>query len=560
MSKLVLPPPVDIGLPERFSSWRQGQPEAIEFAIDDPRRFKGLVLPTGAGKSLIYMTVPQLTGWRTVILTSTKALQRQLVNDFASDTTALMQGQRNYECLAVQPGRELSGAFGSASTFTATVDQGPCHSGVACSLQESGCGYYDAIRAIFKAQVVITNYAWWFSLVMNPKITLRPDLLVLDEAHAAPDALADAIGATLKVSDVREFLPNKHYEMPDDVKATDAWVEWAGRSAAKLASMLEGTRAHDRDTARRLRRGQSIFYALSRIAKIEPALLIVTPEMDGTELKFDVVWAAEYAEPWLFRGVPRVILTSATMSKHTGEMLGIMDKHLGLFEAGEGFDLRRRPVYVLPAQDVITGSRVNVDHRIDARREAIWLAHIDKILTARGDRKGIIHSISYGRRDMLMAKSACRDRMMTHGRHDAAERIAQYRQAPRDSGAILVSPAVTTGYDFPGDECEYQIVAKIPFPDGRDPITASRSLVDKKYPSYLAMQQLVQMAGRGMRSADDRCETFLVDGHASWFMSKHADLAPKWFRRAVRHVTEIPAAPPRVNVQPSLATRDGDSE
>lgn len=556
---LALPPPCDIGLPARFQAWRPGQVEAIEFAIDDPRRFKGLVLPTGAGKSAIYMTIPRLTGWRTVVLTSTKALQRQLASEFEDETTALMQGQRNYECVAVQPGRELANSFGSANSWALMVDQGPCHSGVSCSLMENGCGYYDAIRAVMKADIVITNYAWWFTLLMNSKVTLRPDLLVLDEAHAAPDALADALGATLKCAEVREFLPHKHFEMPPAEDAAQ-WIAWAGRAASHLARMLEGTTAHDRETASRLRRAQALQRACSRIAKIDPALLIVTPEMDGAEYKFDVIWAAEYAEPWLFRGVPRVVLTSATMSRHTGEMLGLMEKQLGMYEAGEGFDRRRRPVYVCPAIDIITGDKVRVDHRMNARHEEVWLQHIDRIVERRGDRKGIIHSISYRRRDMLMAKSIHRGRMLTHGRHDTAERIAEYRRAARDSGAVLVSPAVTTGYDFPGDECEYQIVCKIPFPDGRDPITAARSLVDKKYPNYLAMQQLVQMAGRGMRSADDRCETFIVDAHASWFLSKHGDLMPKWFRQAILHVTEIPVAPPRVNVQPSLAAQESEPE
>jgi Rad3-related DNA helicase len=123
--------------------------------------------------------------------------------------------------------------------------------------------------------------------------------------------------------------------------------------------------------------------------------------------------------------------------------------------------------------------------------------------------------------------------MVTHSRHDTADRIATFRTKP---GAVLVSPSVTTGYDFPFGDCEYQIVCKVPFPDSRDPITAARTLVDPRYPSHLAMQALVQMVGRGMRAPTDQCETFIVDAHAHWFLSKHADLAPKWFRRAVRRL------------------------
>jgi len=100
-------------------------------------------------------------------------------------------------------------------------------------------------------------------------------------------------------------------------------------------------------------------------------------------------------------------------------------------------------------------------------------------------------------------------------------------------------------------QCEFQIIVKIPFPDGRDPVTAARSLVDRKYPAHLAMQTLVQSVGRGMRAADDRCETFVTDAHASWFLSKHSDLAPKWFRKAVKRLDAgmVPQCPPPVDRQ-----------
>jgi ATP-dependent DNA helicase DinG len=116
---------------------------------------------------------------------------------------------------------------------------------------------------------------------------------------------------------------------------------------------------------------------------------------------------------------------------------------------------------------------------------------------------------------------------------------------------VLVSPALTTGYDFPYGECEYQVIAKIPFADMRDPVTKARTLVDPLYPMYVAMQELVQMVGRGMRAADDQCETFVCDGHAAWFLSKHLNLAPQWFRRALRRQSPgaLPAPPPPLEPQ-----------
>lgn len=554
--KLTLPAPCDIGLPAAFTSWRTGQVEAIAFAADDPRRFKGLVLPTGAGKSIIYMAIAKLLARKAVVLTSTKALQRQLGHEFVTDGVVQIQGQRNYQCVAVVPGGELAQEFGDPSArFETMTDHGPCHAGVQCSLMENGCRYYDAIKQALRADLVITNYAWWFTLARNPRISLKPDLLILDEAHAAPDALADALGATLAVREVREFLPGKHYEMPADLTDTASWITWAERSATYLTRSLEGTRASSSQAVKQLRRAKNLLAALERIGGHHPNLLVITPEMDGTELRFDVIWAADLAEQLLFRNVPRVILTSATLTEHTGDLLGLSKGVFGVYEAGDGFNVKRRPVYLYPAKDVVLDRMINVDHKMTDRDIEVWVKHIDAILESRRDRKTIIHSVSYQRRDLLISRSMARERMLTHASHNTAEQIARYKAA--GPGTVLVSPSVTTGYDFPYTDCEVQIVCKIPFPDTRDPITKARTLVDKRYPGYLAMQQIVQMAGRGMRAADDQCETFVVDAHANWFFPKNADLAPKWFRKTWQRPTSLPAPPPRLAVNhPSEADQE----
>lgn len=545
MSKRVsFPPPCDLGLPEQFSGWREGQVDAVLKTIDAPQRFVGQVLPTGFGKSLVYMAVAHLTGRKTVILTSTKALQSQLWRDFQSlDGTVVVQGQRAYLCSALEPGGELASQFTTEGAYRPTyVDHGPCHLGVDCSLKASGCGYFDALRAAKDAKVVITNYAWWFTLVNTPQFRLRPDLLVCDEAHAAPDNLSDAIGASISPELVQRVLGSR---MPGSGQLDQAgWIGWAREKSKRLADILEGTAPRTRDAVIRIRQAQTLLHATKRVAEIKPSLLLVSDEPGA--IRFDVVWAAPYGEQWLFRHTPHVLMTSATMTPHTADLVGILEKDLFMNEAGDGFPRDRRPVYITPARKPPFGEPLQIDHRLTRENEAIWLEHIDRIIASRKDRKGIIHTVSYNRRDTIVGRSEYRDRMMTHGKHDAATQIAAFKAAP--PGTVLVSPSVTTGYDFPYDECEYQIVAKIPMPDARDPVTKARTIVDFRYPAHVAMQELVQSIGRGMRAADDRCETFITDAHAIWFLSKHSDLAPRWFRRAVHRLDAgaIPAAPPRL--------------
>jgi Rad3-related DNA helicase len=259
-------------------------------------------------------------------------------------------------------------------------------------------------------------------------------------------------------------------------------------------------------------------------------------EPHGQTWAFNPVWVSEFAEDTLFHATKKVVLTSATCTRKTAEMLGIDADDLLLHEAPSDFPVERRPVYFHPA--------AKIDFRATESEIRYWLATIDNILRRREDRKGIIHAVSYARAKQIKDYSAFGHRMIVHDSRGTRDAVAEFRAA--GPGAILVSPSVTTGYDFAGDQCEYQIIVKIPFPDRRDPVTAARTAKDATYPSYIAMQELVQAVGRGMRSADDQCETLIVDANCSWFMRKAGELAPFWFRQAYRRVDTLPDPLPKL--------------
>jgi len=194
---------------------------------------------------------------------------------------------------------------------------------------------------------------------------------------------------------------------------------------------------------------------------------------------------------------------------------------------------------------------VKVDFRTDASMERMLIARHDQIVRARQDRKGITHTVSYKRRNMLIEGSEFAKKMVIHDSRTAKSAVEQFKAA--GPGALLVSPAMTTGYDFPMTACEYQIILKIPFPDSRSPVVKARTAADKDYPAYIAMQELVQAVGRGMRSMDDQCEVFVLDDNASWFMSKYRHFAPAWFLQAYRRVETIPLSPPALATMETAA-------
>ena len=84
-------------LPDKFAVLRPQQDKAIQDLLSYKGKNLIQVVPTGVGKSLIYMTWALQLG-RTAILTSTKALQDQLMEDFGGMGVAEIRGKDNYPC------------------------------------------------------------------------------------------------------------------------------------------------------------------------------------------------------------------------------------------------------------------------------------------------------------------------------------------------------------------------------------------------------------------------------------------------------------------------------
>lgn len=533
MSTSWLVDPCEFGFDaDRFPDWRHGQADAIRAALEAPTKHVGLVLPTGAGKSLTALAIARLTGWRTVYLTSTKALQDQIARDFDGLVTVL-KGQSAYVCDALMPGGEFH-------EWNLTGDpkgchEGPCHAGKRCSLKgddgvPASCRYFRAVGKAKNAKLVVTNYAAWLAHRIHAIGLGQTDCLVLDEAHAAPDELASALRVELMdrdVKDLGEHIPGGL------INSDDGWAElkeWASYLGEQLRVQLDTHHPETAGEANHYRRAKRVHAALARIVASDPDITLLKHEYG--RLTIEPVWAATYVD-YLWKNIPKVICMSATVRPKTLELLGIGLPQTTWYETNGDFPVNRRPVYHVRT--------VSVKHNWTPDKEQWWLSRIDDILRARPDVKGIIHTVSYARRNRILQKTQFGDRLITHDREDTAKQVERFKRA--DGPLVLVSPSVTTGYDFPHDECRFQIIGKVPFPDTRDPITERRTVLDPDYPAYVAMQELVQSVGRGMRAKDDWCESFVIDDNFSWFIRKYKSFAPKWFLQSVQTVDVIPRRP-----------------
>jgi Rad3-related DNA helicase len=96
-------------------------------------------------------------------------------------------------------------------------------------------------------------------------------------------------------------------------------------------------------------------------------------------------WPADYAERRLFCGIPKIVLTSATIRPKTLELLAIDNGHVDFHEYPSSFPVDRRPVYFVPS--------VRKDKRATPEHLRAWISKIDAIVRPRLQTKGIIHTV-----------------------------------------------------------------------------------------------------------------------------------------------------------------------
>jgi Rad3-related DNA helicase len=539
---LALPSPVDLGAPATFARWRPGQSAAVEAAINSHKRFLISNLPTGAGKSLIYIIQSILTCSRTAVLTSTKALQSQLLADFAAAGLIEIRGLNSYECIEGRPNGMFRDAkregYRAERGMPMACDEAPCQAGAECYRRDNGCLYYDAYRRAFNpnSRLVVTNYAYWMSIHEYGDGLGAFDMLVMDEAHNAMDELGSFIGTELNPYEVSHVLGNKA-GMP---KADAPWLEWkiwGANWAATVAVEMEVIRLHIKERERvrlrvppatiiRSRDLRRIHRKLKTLARMDDQWVIDWTRDDKSRdiVKFDPVWPGTWAEEKLFLGIKKVVMVSATIRPKTAAMLGVAPANIDFREWPSNFPVRNRPIVWVPT--------ARIDFRTKESTFHTWIKRIDHIIGRRLDRKGIIHSVSYTRAKEIQRHSEYGVRMMLHDSTNTREVIEAFKRSK--DPVILVSPSVTTGYDFKGDYARWQIIAKVPFPDSRDLVMKARVVRDKEYRDYVTIVNLIQMAGRIVRAEDDWGETFIIDDHFSWLFNHNRHMIPRWFAESVR--------------------------
>jgi Rad3-related DNA helicase len=162
---------------------------------------------------------------------------------------------------------------------------------------------------------------------------------------------------------------------------------------------------------------------------------------------------------------------------------------------------------------------------------------IDKLLRARPDRKGLIHTNSYDMNRILtnaLAAAGHANRIITHGPGGAEGALERHRLTPGPT--VLFSPAMIEGIDLADDLSRFQLIVKVPYPVHKDPYVAAR-MRQKGWYEWQTAVRLIQATGRSIRSQDDYAETYIVDSEFGEFRRRSHRLLPEWWLSAVTEPT-----------------------
>lgn len=515
---------------ERYSDWYPRQDEVVSKVMDwipNGNRFFGLSLPTGSGKSLIGAVTIELSDKRAVILTSTKGLQAQIFGDFRELGIVDIRGQNSFMCPASEDAK-------------LRCDEGPCHEGMPCSMKDSGdCPYYGRLASAKRSKIVVTNYHYWLAQNRWSDGIGSRDLLICDEFHLARTALEGHLAVYFGVAEIEQvggWFPENGFETWDD------WRGWASVTAGAAASRAADIK--DMIQAKRSN-GEKIPVSMSNAFRaatlLERKMVAIAEAMGewvwenkGRGWLLTPTWVSPYAG-LLYQEVDKVVVMSAVLTEKTMRIMAIPKDTSKLLEMPSYFPKENTPVqHVKTARIRHTSTPDDLD---------TWVRRIDQIIDRRLDRKGIVFTVSYNRRNFLMQRSRHSDIMVSHDTNSVKSAVDKFKKM--DPPAVLISPAVTSGWDFPGESCEYIILGKVPYPDTSGPVMQARQKGDSEWSSLIAMETLVQSAGRGTRSATDTCEVLICDDNWGWFLQRYKHLAPKWFLDRVRRSSATVPDPPR---------------
>lgn len=508
-----------------FATFRHHQKETLE-KIGKALDTKDVVIlgaPVGSGKSPIAIAIASAFD-DAHILTTQKSLQAQYRKDF-SDSIYIMQGKSNYPC---------------AKDSSLTCAKGPCKSNhhLKCADKEQKfdeCPFYMAVAEAWSSPIILHNFASFLYQTRYAKLFEPRSVLIIDEAHNVEAALMDFISFRVNAKSIGYAIPMKeriedYIEVLKDVKDSISGrleiTKVAFMSADKLMREKMAEEIEDLEKT-----GMKLAFFLTQAEDLGNWVFDYGLDNNGDLewLEMKPIFVSKFAGEFLFRFGTKLVVMSATISPETFcKSLGIPAEKVFHMEIPSTFPVENRPIFRTYVGKI---NNRTLDFMLPGIAEKVT-----KALKHYPDSKGIIHTHTYKISNYIKENVSDRHhRLIFHGNGSGVSREEAIQQHLMSSKAtVLVSPGMTEGIDLVGDLCRWQIMCKVPFLYMGDKQVKARMDKDMLWFQYSAILTIAQASGRGVRSAEDHAEFFILDETFERLYKNFRKHFPQWFCEAVR--------------------------
>jgi len=510
-----------------FKKPRRGQLETISEIIDAiGKGYKYIVLEagTGTGKSAIAASLADMMD-SSYILTITKQLQDQYLKDFPG--FKLVKGRSNFQCK-----NYLN------DNVHQSCDEGKCIvEGADCEYSINNenpptCPYYRQKYEALNSKNVIANYHYMFLELNYVEDFTRRSLMVCDEAHNLESMLMSQLKLEFSKKELKEFIK---YDLTDDViddLNNASYAEWLvfiedikSSYIKELAKIENIDKPGLLEKISALKRKINNCNRFTENIKYDPDSWIIDYDEEYDVLEFKPVKVDNYAVNTLFEYCDVCLFMSATILDYElfAQWLGIPSNDIYAIRRKTPFDNTRNPIIVSDEYN-LSKSYINAN-------ASKTLRLIREILDKHKHEKGMIHTVSAQCMHYLM-DNIHDGRLIAHNARNRSEILDEFKAS--SEALVLVSPSMDEGVDLPGDECRFQIIYKIPYPDLGSKQVKTRIAMDSEWYDYKTSLRLVQTHGRGMRFEEDYCKTYFIDNRLRTY-ALSSRYVPEDFKALIRH-------------------------
>ncbi len=508
---------------------RKNQEIAMEWLLEQDKKYLILEAPVGTGKSFIGLGFADYLNYSSYIMTPQRILQKQYEDSFTDENIkiASLYGKSNYKC--VKGTNCLIGGLLKPSCKT--------------------CPHKNAKNRALDSKHTVLNYRLALTLFAFTDIFPPRDLIIFDEGHTLESQLVEFDAHSITYARCKKYELN--FKIP---KTFIECVDWCNdyyipNIKKKLEVLeLEYNRIIEKDSTEITK---SDLNKISEFDSLDEHILniewICSMSLDYLNDNFvltsDVTMftfkrlSGKYSFNKIVNNyADRFLFMSSTILNKEGYCadLGIPEKDVAFLSLDSEFKKENRPVVYMPQMKMNYTWKNNIDGKEN------MLSKILEILEIHKNDSGIIHAGNFEISKWLVENIGNSDNdhiIFDHNPESNIDRnqaIDEFQECKQPS--LLISPSCSEGLDLKDDLGRFAIIVKIPFGHLGDQWIKKRMEMSQEWYMRNALIDVIQGGGRIVRSADDSGTVYILDQSWAYLYKYTRYMVPGWWKDAYAQI------------------------